>query len=288
MSRFADFQILPGSMHRDVLGEGPSWSVSDRLLFTIDGYGKRIHWSGLDGSAAGSLEAPSEVGFVIPADDGRLIAGLRDGLYYIDRDEGSFDLLLGADFDAVAHRINDGKVDRAGRLWYGTMHTGETEPSGRLYRYSGGRAVLIRDGAIVSNGLGWSPDSSLMYHTDSGSGTITVSDFDLDTGETANTRLFHRDTAHPSDGLSVDSEGCVWSAKWDAGAVVRFDPDGAEMERISLPASRTTSCAFAGEDFDVLVVTSASHEREEEPLAGSVFLVDVGVAGLPERPFSAW
>lgn len=279
------FEILPGSTRRDVLGEGPSWSPSEGLLYSIDALGRRIRWSRLDGAGAGTMETPSEVGFVVPADDGSLVVGLRDGIYRADRRAGLIEKLVNADFDVADHRINDGKVDRAGRLWYGTMHLAETRPSGHLYRYQSGVQRRMHDDVTVSNGIGWSPDDTVMYYADSGTGRITAFDFDLSTGRIDRPRSFLDDPSLISDGLTVDAEGCAWAAKWNGGRVVRYDPDGVEMSTWALPVSRTTSCAFAGADLDVLVVTSAAYQREDEPLAGSIFLLRPGVRGIPERPF---
>lgn len=283
----ASFDILPGSLRRDILGESPCWSPAEGLLYSIDALGQRIRWSRLDGADTGGIAAPSEVGFVALAQNGCLVVGLRDGLYRVDPGVGCFEKLIQGDFDTTSHRINDGEVDRAGRLWYGTMHLDETEPSGHLYCYDGSTQKRAHAGLTVSNGIAWSPDDTVMYHADSGTGRITAFDFEFSTGRVSRPRRFLEDPSLLSDGLTVDADGCLWVAKWDGGRVVRYDPDGAEMSTCTLPVSRTTSCAFAGEHLDVLVVTSAALGREEEPLAGSIFLLDPGVHGIAPTSFSS-
>ena len=143
------------------------------------------------------------------------------------------------------------------------------------------------DGVTVSNGLGWSPDSRLMYYADSPTQTIRVFDYDSATGNIHNGRVFTTDSgASEPDGLTVDSDGCVWSAKWQGSKVIRYTPDGRIDREIEVPVSRPTSCMFVGSDLRTLAITSAlPDEPGAEPLAGAVFLVDVGVQGLPEKRF---
>lgn len=133
--------------------------------------------------------------------------------------------------DTQAVQFNDGKCDRYGRFWVGTMDRAEREPLGSLYRGDAdGTIIAVLDAIITSNGHGWSPDDRTMYHTDSWTYTITAYDFDPVAAELANGRVFAQDdpTAHTApDGLTVDAEGGVWSATWDGWRMVRYRPDGA-------------------------------------------------------------
>ena len=145
-------------------------------------------------------------------------------------------------------------------------------------------------GFTVANGLGWSPDNRLMYFTDSFRRTVYVYDFDLRAGTIANRRPFITLPASDGtpDGLTVDEEGCLWVAVWDAWRVSRYTPDGEELLRIKMPVPRPTSCCFGGANLDTLYITSASVRLNEEalasaPLSGSLFAVRIpGVRGLPE------
>lgn len=283
----ARFDLLPLPA-RDVLGEGPWWSVGQQCLFRVDILGRRVHRTGLDGDRAESWASPEEVGFVVPNEAGDLLIGLRDGLRWLDPESGETTPDTPVEAERGEYRINDGKTDRRGRVWFGTMHKGETEGHASLYRYdSHGLGAVIR-GITTSNGLGWSPDDTVMYHTDSISRRIMAYDFDADSAELRGGRLFAEDPAgYVPDGLTVDSEGCVWGAKWDGGKVVRYAPDGRVDRELTLPVSRPTSCMFVGPDLRTLAVTSARPapaEGAREELAGSVFLVETGAQGLPERP----
>jgi L-arabinonolactonase len=271
---------------RDHLGEGPWWSAADELLYWVDITGQLIRRARLDGSGESAIAAPSHVGFAVPDDAGTIIVGLRSGVHRLNPGTGTYELLADPGHAQHNHRINDGKTDRSGRLWFGTMHDQETEPSSDLYRFDRGSLQLVSSGIITSNGLGWSPDNSVFYHTDSITRTISAYDFDEESGSISSPRVFAQDgAAYVPDGLTVDAEGFLWSAKWDGGIVVRYAPDGSVVDELELPVSRPTSCMFVGPECRTLAVTSALPGRGlHEPLAGSVFLIDAGVAGLPESP----
>ncbi|UKA66597.1 SMP-30/gluconolactonase/LRE family protein [Arthrobacter sp. FW306-05-C] len=271
---------------RDQLGEGPWWSAADELLYWVDITGRLVRSARLDGTEESAIPAPCEVGFAVPDDTGAIIVGLRSGVHRLDPGSGTYELLADPGHAQHDHRINDGKTDRSGRLWFGTMHDQETEPSSGLYSFNGGRLQHVYSGIITSNGLGWSPDNSVFYHTDSITRTISAYDFDEESGSISRPRVFARDGgAYVPDGLTVDAEGFLWSAKWDGGIVVRYAPDGTVVDELELPVSRPTSCMFVGPGLRTLAVTSALPAHGlHEPLAGSVFLIDAGVAGLPESP----
>ena len=276
------------SDRRDTLGEGPWWDAQDDTLYWVDSIGGAIHWARLGDGDVSSLPTPGEVGFVVRTHSGGLLAGCRDGLYSIDdTTNASWQLRWQGSWDTSVLRINDGKTDRQGRLWFGTMHEPETDAAAHLYRADEGLPQSRLDGVTVSNGLGWSPDSGLMYYADSATQSIRVFDYDPTAGEFCNVRVFATDSAPADpDGLTIDADGCVWSAKWQGKKVIRYTPDGRIDREIDVPVSRPTSCIFVGSDLRTLAITSAlPDEPDTEPLAGAVFLVDVGVQGLPERRF---
>ncbi|MGH1493577.1 MAG: SMP-30/gluconolactonase/LRE family protein, partial [Acidimicrobiales bacterium] len=218
---------------RDSLGEGPWWDQRSGELLRVDILQRFIHrWNPATGSTS-SLDVGEDVGFAVPTQGGNLIAGLRSGLSIIDNstidsatnsvagnDAGSRELLCPIPGSSPA-RFNDGKTDRAGRIWAGTIVDDQSEPDAVFGRLHADRFVPVLDGFSISNGLGWSPDSTTMYVTDSGVKTIWAFDFDDETLELTNRRPFVVDTDYTPDGLTVDAEGGVWSAKWDGSRVVR-------------------------------------------------------------------
>lgn len=277
---------------RNALGEGPWWCTASRRLYWVDIFRGLVHRSALDGAGHESWDVGDDIGFAIPGDDGSVILGTRSGLAALDTTTGAVHLLHPVEADRPHQRINDGKTDRQGRLWFGTMHDDGDRPVGSLYRWDGGSAPeVVRRSIRTSNGLGWSPSGDTFYYTDSLRHDITSSPYDSDSGRLGQETRFARDSPPVlPDGLTVDAEGCLWSAKWDGGSVVRYRPDGRVDRVIHMPMSRPTSCAFAGPDLATLVVTTAvDGDTKRCPagdlgLAGAIVLLDVGVRGLPEVP----
>ncbi len=276
---------------RDELGEGPWWSVAEQALWRVDIQGRAVHrWSPETGDAR-RWRLPSEVGCAIPtADAARVIVGLRSGLAALDLESGSVTPLADPEPGLPGNRFNDGKCDRRGRLFAGTMDDAEQKPAGSLYRLDlDGSLSRVVEGVTVSNGLGWSPDDTTMYYTDSGARTIWAFDYDPASGEMSRRRDFARDDDCFPDGLTVDAEGFVWSAKWDGGRLVRYAPDGAVDRVIQMPVSRPTSVSFGGPELDRLYVTSARTGRSEAERsatpAGSVLVVEPGTRGVAEQPY---
>ncbi len=279
------FDVLAVSS-RDRLGEGPWWDAARAELLWVDILGRRVRRATLDGAESKPLDTPSEVGFAVRDSDGRVLAGLSDGLAVSDPEVAAWNPIWAGTHDAATVRINDGKTDRHGRVWFGTMHRTEAEPAASLFSFGGGTATSRLTGITTSNGLGWSPDGSLFYYTDSAARTIWVFDCDP-SGEISNRRVFVTDPEDQApDGLTVDATGCVWGAKWNGGRVVRYSPEGRVDRVLELPVAKPTSVAFAGPGLDTLVVTSARMDDGDGELAGAVLLVDAGVSGLPEQPAS--
>jgi len=260
------------------IGEGPVWSIDEGALYWIDVPACALHRLEPGSGATRSWELPAEVGCIALRAGGGAIAALRTGFCLVDLDTGAVEILEDPEADQPKTRFNDGKCDRRGRFWAGTMDIDEQSPLGALYRFEGaGRCEQMLTGVGLSNGLGWSPDNQTMYHTDSLTRVITAYDYDLDSGVLRAPRPFVVD-ALPAvpDGLTVDG----WR-------VVRYTPAGRVDREVALPVQQPTSCAFGGPDLDVLFVTSAREGLSEaalaeQPLAGSVFAIDAGTQGLPE------
>ena len=196
--------------------------------------------------------------------------------------------------DKQNQRLNDGRVDRQGRFWVGSMslHSDEySEESGRgeLLRFDGQENLTTHESNIhISNGTCWSPDSKYMYFADSPRNQIYRYDFNKNKGEITNRMLFQTTPAGASpDGACVDAQGYVWSAHWGANKVVRYKPNGEIDYEVFVPASQVSCVCFAGENLDLLCVTTARQDMsdetlEKEPQAGDVFIYQTNVQGLPE------
>jgi xylono-1,5-lactonase len=271
------------------LGEGPFWSVREQALWFVDIKGRRVHRYEPASSERRSWNAPEDVGFIVPVCDGSFICGLASGLHRFHPDEGSFALLERVEQDRPGNRLNDACVDRDGRLWFGTMDDGEQRPTGAFYRLDARGVHRVDDGYVISNGPAASPNGRTLYPVDTTRRVICAVDLN-DDGSLTNGRVFTRldiPDAYP-DGLTVDSEGCVWVALFGGWGVQRYSPQGVLLEALRLPVANCTKPAFGGADLRDLYITTAAkgltaEQRNQQPLAGGLFCVRTEVAGV-EQP----
>ncbi len=276
-----------------ILGEAPFWSVDEGVLYWVDIDGKSILRINPESGKRQSFAQDHEVGCVVPRRNGGFVPGIDSGLAYVNADLTAVDLFASPESGIPDTRFNDGKCDRRGRFWVASADRNEAEPLGALYCLNGsGRLVRALSGIIIGNGMGWSPDNRTMYFTDTGYGTIYALDYDIETGTTQNRRVFKQVDAQEGlpDGLTVDAEGFIWSAHWSGWRVTRYDPDGRIERIIDMPVPNVTSLAFGGPNLDQLFVTTArlglnDQEIGEAPLSGGLFVIEVGVRGLPEKPY---
>ncbi|GIK96365.1 MAG: gluconolactonase [Alphaproteobacteria bacterium] len=274
-----------------ILGEGPFWSVDEQALYWLDIFRPTINRYD---PATGSNEAVALPGPIYAAGlraGGGFVAAMESGFATLSR---GFEMEVVADPNrGLAVNFNDGKVDRRGRFWSGTMARDWESPIGTLFRLDpDGSVHAMEDGIVLSNGLGWSPDDAVMYHTDFKHRTIYAYDFDADSGAVSGRRPFIvlDESDGCPDGLTVDREGCLWVAHWDGWCVTRHDERGREVLRLDFPVPRPTCPAFGGPDMSVLYVTSATMhlteaELAEAPLSGALFAVETGTRGVPEPRF---
>ena len=274
---------------RDLLGEGPAWSSRRGALFWVDILAPALRSLDLGSGIVSTWNMPEKIGWAIEcAGDDGFIIGLKSGFARFDIDTAHIMRIGHPEPDRPHNRLNDAKVDRAGRIWAGTMDDREIAATGALYRLDPGLAWTRHDdGYKVTNGPTFSPDGATVYHTDSLDRTVFA--FDLTgAGTLTNKRVFltFEDSWGYPDGMCTDADGGVWIAHWGGGRVSRFSPEGKLDRSIDLPASQITSCAFAGAGLDRLFVTSAAIGVEGEPLAGALFEVDSGTRGMAPTLFA--
>jgi sugar lactone lactonase YvrE len=282
--------ILPA---QNELGEGPLWHIEEQALYWVDIFKGCFHRFYPATGRRETFEVGLPLGALAFRAAGGLVLATRDGFAVWDFNQPTPRFIADPEADKPDNRFNDGMVDRQGRFWAGTLSNAEVEPLGSLYRLDpDGTASKMETGVTVSNGLGWSPDNKTMYYTDSPRRVIYAYDFDAVTGAIANRRVFARvpDDAGFPDGLTVDSEGFIWSAHWDGWQISRYDPAGQVERVIKMPVQRPTSCAFGGVNLNELYITSAwirlsKAERQQQPLAGNLFRLKVEVKGLPAAKF---
>lgn len=277
-------------------GESPMWSTAEQALYWTDNLGRRLHRFDPALGRDEEFAVDSNVTDIVLRASGGLVVTLAKQLAFWDPTDGSCRPFAEVEADRPDNRLNDGKVDRRGRYWAGSMNDPRPDqPSGALYHVGPDlRPALVEDHVACANGLGWSPDDRTFYFGQSYRYTVFAYDFDADTGAVARRRSFA--TLDPGagavpDGLTVDAEGGVWSAHNRGGRVVRYAPDGTITHEVALPVPQPTSCIFGGPELDVLYMTTARQAMDQAqlarfPLSGSVFAVRPGVSGMPEPGFS--
>jgi sugar lactone lactonase YvrE len=272
------------------LAEGPFWHARQDALYFVDIKGKTVHRCDQDGGARATWALPDQVGFALPMAGGELLCGLPGRLVRFDPSGAAMETLLALEGDLPGNRNNDGYIDAAGRLWFGTMDNGEKAATGALYRWDGKRLQQRDTAYIITNGPCTSPDGRTFYHTDTLAKLIYAFDLAPD-GSLSNRRVLIRTAApgHP-DGTAIDAEGTLWVSMFRGGRIDRYAPDGALIGSIAMPCSNITKVAFGGADLRTVFVTTARkgltvEELSREPLAGSVFRFRTGVPGLPQHVF---
>ncbi len=277
------------------LGEGPLWHVAEQALYWVDIEGSRVHRLRPATMQHETFDTDVAITALGLRQSGGFVAATTAGLGTWQPGDAQVTITHNVEPDLPDNRFNDGAVDPGGRFWAGTMYTGPDESifQGTFYRLDpDGRVHTMRREVGVSNGLGWSPDRKTMYYTDSPRHVIYAYDYDAATGAIANERVFVQvpDDEGVPDGLAVDSEGFIWSARWEGWRIVRHDPTGRVEREVRLPVAAVTSCAFGGPDLTDLYITSAwvpldDARRREQPLAGDLFRLRVDVPGLPVYVF---
>jgi sugar lactone lactonase YvrE len=288
---------LPPADH----GEGPTWDADRQELLWVDITAGQVRRArvGEDGALVEVAvhEVGGTVGVVVPAAGGGWLLGAGPGLTHLTGD-GEPRVLLelpgeGGPAETGGTRMNDGGCDRAGRFFTGTMAFDERPGAGTLYRVDlDGAVSVVLDGLAVSNGLGWSPDDRTVYLADSGPGVVWAFDYDPATGAFGRRRTlleFDGDDG-VADGLTVDDEGCLWTALWGGGQVRRYSPDGELLAVVEVPTDHTSSCAFAGPGRDLLVISTSQQglseeQRAAQPDAGRLFTARPGVTGAAANAY---
>ena len=275
----------------DHLGEGPVWDDRSGELVWVDISGRLVHrWNPTTGEAS-SFPTPGDVGAVVLCEEGGHLLAIECELWRVD---GTGQMTLLADVESKPGvRFNDCRADVRGRLWAGTLHRDREHGVAALYRLdAGGEMTMVLPERTISNGIGWSPDSTTMYYIDSTTQQIAKFAYDLDSAELGERELLAEiDLADGlPDGLTVDAEGGVWVCLFGGGRLRRYRPNGSLDQEIMLPLTNPTCPGFGGSDLRTLYITTARHRLSEEqlarePLAGALLQLDPGVAGLPANRF---
>lgn len=267
---------------RDALGEGVMWSARDNAVYWVDILAPALNRLSLENGAIERWDMPEPLGWVVEDGQGGLIGGFRSGFARITLEPLSIDHIADPEPDFPDNRMNDGKADRDGAIWCGTMDMAEEEARGSLYRlFPDGTWQTMDSGYMVPNGPAFSPCGTWLYHSDTALRIIYR--FQVTESGISGKRpfiVFGEGDGYP-DGMTVDAEGYLWVAHWDGARISRFTPDGNLERAIALPAQRITNIAFAGEKLDRMFVTSAAVGLPASDYDGALFEVECGVMGVP-------
>lgn len=280
----------------NTLGENVLWHDAEQAIYWIDIEKAEVLRYHPQSSALTRYALPERIGsfaFIEPtqASDFDIIAAFASGFALYHLATGAIKWLVRPQHMAGL-RFNDGRTDRQGRFWAGTMveQAAVAQQQGELLRLNSDASTFSALQSIcISNGLCWSPDGKTLYHADSPAHRIMQYAFCPQSGQLSAPQLFTYtpENAHP-DGSTVDSAGYVWSAHWGAGRVVRYAPDGSEQLSITLPVSQPSSVALGGPNKDWLIVTSSnlglsSLQLSSQPEAGALFIYQLAnIQGLAE------
>ncbi len=276
------------------LGEGPLWLARENAVYWVDIVNHNVHYLSLMDGSKKTWTFPETVTSIVAREQGGFVGTVKDGFAFLDLETGTVDPIALPEAHLPGNRFNDAKVDGNGRFWGGSMDNEGILDSGALYRLDPDLSVHKMDeNYIIDNGPTFSRDGKTLYHTDSVKQVIYAFDM-AENGDISNKREFIKLVAEEEgqpDGMTVDSEDCLWLCHFGGYRITRYSPDGKVLQVIPMPVPNVTSCTFAGTDLDILYITTAriamtDEELEKYPLAGSLFSFKPGVIGLPTPNFT--
>jgi sugar lactone lactonase YvrE len=285
--------VLPGE---DLLGECVLWCTRSKLVWWVDSLKATLQsWNPITKEHRRYAVAAKTIGSFALRDKGGMLLALDNRLATFDPGTGVLEDFAAPEADTPVNHMNDGRCDRRGRFWVGSMPNVVKEATGSVYRAGGdGRVERMFGDVLVPNSMAFSPDDRTFYFADTRRGTIWAFDLNIEEGSITNKRVFADTSANPGgpDGSCVDAEGYLWNAVYGGGRLVRYAPTGRIAQTVELPIAMPTCCAFGGPRLDTLYVSTARYvaqaqraltpgELAGQPFAGGLLAIDVGVRGLP-------
>jgi len=276
------------------LGEGPVWDASKQQILWLDITKGKIHQQDIYFKTHNIFNVGKMIGCIAPRENGGLIAGLENGVAFIDIEKNYVQHIISPE-KGLANRFNDGKCDAAGRFWAGTMAISEEDGKGNLYVIETDLSIKKKlENVSISNGIAWNADNTIMYYIDTPTHYVFAFDYDIETGEIDNQRVVI-DLTHETgygDGMTIDESGMLWIGFYGGWRVGRYDPNtGKLLQEIELPAANVTCCTFGGVDMNDLYITTATkgldaQRLQQQPHAGKLFVVkNCDVKGTPVQKF---
>lgn len=268
--------------HTCLLGEGPVWDATQKVICWIDILNGKIHEYSPEKKTHKIIPVHQMIGTIAVCNDGNFVAALQNGFAFVNRQSGEIKMINDPENHLPNNRFNDGKCDPAGRFWAGTMSLTDEPDKGNLYSLEKDFTIKQQiQNVSISNGLAWSIDETILYYIDTPTFEIVAYNYEKSTGLISNKKVIikiDKEEGAP-DGMTIDTEGMLWIAHWDGWQVTRWNPaTGQKLLAIKLPVARVTSCTFGGDNLEDLYITSAKVGLSEavlknQPLAGSLFII---------------
>lgn len=272
---------------QDILGEGLLWSARARTLYWVDILAPALNSLHLDDWTIHRWPMPEPLGWLVERKSGGFIAGFQSGFASLTLEPLCIAPIGNPEPQWPHNRMNDGKADSKGRIWCGTMDKQEARDSGALYRLDKNLHWTMMDkGYRVPNGPAFSPCGQWLYHSDSWRRIIYRYPLRADGSLGARTEFIHFSSkdGYP-DGMTTDTQSCLWVAHWGGGCISRFSPQGKMLERMELPARQISNICFAGSDQERMFVTSAATGLEPSAYDGALFEISCTVRGTATHFF---
>ena len=274
---------------RSEVGEGPNWDAGTSTISWVDIAGKLWFEQNINGGPVASHSVPEFIGAIVGRKKGGYYAATKEGFAELNPDNG---WKVTKDFLKADERMNDAKVDSAGRFWAGSCTMDMVPGTGALHVLSGDLTMkTVATGITLPNGLAWSADNSFFYHVDSMQHVLTSYEVDFENAELHNkkTLVSFPDDGSVPDGMCVSDEGLLLVAMWGGSRIEIYDQKGKKQSVIDMPVKQPSSCTFGGAKGDRLIVTSARASLGDtaNELDGGLFIVDgLGLTGAQSEKFN--
>ena len=280
---------------KNTLGEGITYSSSNNNLYWLDINNiSKLFKLNLSSNKKEIFELPEIVTATSVKSDDELILASNNGLNLFSISKKKFERVLNIEDQLISTRSNDGGSDASGRFWLGTMqnnfdNNGNDIPIkdniGKLYKVDIDKSIsVVEEDLGIPNTFVWSPDNKNFYFTDTLNGKILSYNFELESGELSNKKIFAKfDRGHP-DGSTIDTDGCIWNCRWGGSCIVRFTPTGQVDQIIEMPVQNITNCVFGGPDMKTLFITTARNEgKNKNDFDGSLFSINLNYQGIEDN-----
>lgn len=280
---------------KNLLGEGVQWNPDDESFWWTDILSKKLFRYQLASKLLQQWDLPERAGcFSFTNNENKILAAFESGIAWYQIETGACEWIAKPEAHWQGNRLNDGRCDRQGRFWVGSITENKHHPcqsAGLFCLDSTLKLSQHLSGLQISNSLCWNLDSSKLYHADSPAHKIHIYDFDKASGRLGKKKLFVEvEKEIEPDGATIDAENYLWNAQWGGWRVVRYKPDGTEDFRLDMSVASPTCIAFGGNDFSILAVTSAriglsDEDLIKQPDAGNLFIFKTDFTGVAESKF---